>query len=412
MHKRQFLLLQGVSSPFFVRLAHGLQAAGHSVHKVNFNCGDIVYSTGLSTVQFRKPLEYLSGFLSDLYIDLGITDQVLFGDRRPVHARAIERARLHGIRNHVFEEGYFRPHWITLESEGVNRRSLLPKTSSWYLKASDYLQYSSDQVQTFRSPFHIRAWHDVCYHTASALNPIVFPFYQTHSNVSAPIEYAGYLKHIPKMKLVKKSEEEKINEIISSQQAFYLLPLQLNSDVQVRDHPVLHSMPILIEHVMQSFAQYAPQYSMLLIKNHPLDIGLTQYSKLIFQLANTFGISDRVVFFETGDLVKLVTNAIGVVTLNSTAGLVALEHGCPTVALGECIYHFAGLTDQTELDQFWKSLHPPNSDIFKSFKRTVLYATQVNGGFYSGQGIGLAVKGCVERLTRDQSRLQRLLENV
>lgn len=50
---RNVLLLQGPVGPFFSRLAHDLELAGASVHKVNFNAGDSLFYGGvpfLSTV--------------------------------------------------------------------------------------------------------------------------------------------------------------------------------------------------------------------------------------------------------------------------------------------------------------------------------------------------------------------------
>ena len=41
--QKRFLLLQGVSSPFFARLADRLIADGYEVWKVNFNGGDAAY---------------------------------------------------------------------------------------------------------------------------------------------------------------------------------------------------------------------------------------------------------------------------------------------------------------------------------------------------------------------------------
>ena len=40
----------------------------------------------------------------------------------------------------------------------------------------------------------------------------------------------------------------------------------------------------------------------LVIKNHPLDLGLMHYSRVIRQLAARFDLTGRVVYLETGDL--------------------------------------------------------------------------------------------------------------
>ena len=412
LKKHHFLMLQGVSSPFFSKLAQCLIDCGHTVHKISFNAGDLVYSSSLSRRWFRQSLEQLPAFLADIYLRFSITDQILFGDRRPIHTLAINHARQFCIKNHVFEEGYFRPFWITLEREGVNQRSLLPRSSAWYEQAAEYLAIQAQEPRRFTSPFIMRAWHDVRYHFAGLVNPVLFPHYKTHSNVNAALEYAGYLRRFPKLWLSSRKDNEFVNRLISHPNRYYLLPLQLNSDAQVRDHQTLNSMPIFIEYVVRSFTRFAPQDAMLVIKNHPLDIGLSHYNALVKTLVQKFNLKDRLKFIETGDLQALAKHAQGVVTLNSTVGMVSLEAGCPTIALGDAIYNFSGLTAQTSLNDFWSDRTLPDTDLYKKFKAVVLQTSQVNGGFYCSQGISMAVHASVDILTAEQSPLEKLLQRI
>src|SRR6266568_8374875 len=118
--KRSYLFLQGICSPFFSRLADRLLADGHSVSKINFNGGDAAYWGRRPAWSFRWNEAHLAAFMAEKCRISGITDIVLFGDRRPVHRPAIELAKKIGIQTHVFEEGYFRPYWVTLERGGVN----------------------------------------------------------------------------------------------------------------------------------------------------------------------------------------------------------------------------------------------------------------------------------------------------
>ena len=58
---KRFLLLQGVSSPFFARLSDRLLSAGHHVFKVNFNCGDAAYWMPRPAWNFRDAVSSLLG---------------------------------------------------------------------------------------------------------------------------------------------------------------------------------------------------------------------------------------------------------------------------------------------------------------------------------------------------------------
>ena len=409
--KRAFLFLQGVCSPFYPRLARRLTDDGHRVVKVNFNAGDMLYwqQTHSESHLFRGKTDELGDYIKDLWQRYDITDQVLFGDRRPIHRPAVDNAPAAGVRNHVFEEGYFRPFWVTLEREGVNGHSLLPKDPDWFYATGKALPGPEKPVY-FRSSFKIRALHDMCYHTAGLGNPLIAPHYRNHSPITAPTEYLGYAKRFSQLKLLwKRRDAKRIKTLLASGKRFFMLPLQLNTDAQIRDHSSFTNMQEVIEHVMASFAATAAPDTLLCIKNHPLDMGLVNYPALIAELSRRFGLENRMVYLESGDLNLLVKQAAGTVTVNSTVGIVSLEKGCPTYALGEPIYQLPGLTHQGTLADFWQSPMPPNPQLFNYFYRTVMHATQINGGFYCQPGIDIAVNNAARNLEACPSPLEALL---
>ncbi|HMW17285.1 MAG TPA: capsular biosynthesis protein [Accumulibacter sp.] len=406
--KRSFLFLQGPATPFFARLADRLMAEGHTVHHINFCTGDALYWGQRKSWCFRGGMGLLRDFLSEKYRHHGITDQILFGDRRPVHRPAVECGEACGVRTHVFEEGYFRPHWITLEREGVNGHSLLPRDPDWFRDTGMRLDDGPIPVAV-SSPFHKRAAHDVAYHVAGLANPLAFPRYRTHAGVTAPVEYAGYLRRFAVLRLIRARERRRAREIADSGKSYYVLPLQLNTDAQIRDHSRFEHMGEVIDHVLESFARHAPSDSKMVIKNHPLDQGLMNFKRIIETCAKRFDILGRVEYLEEGDLAILMAKTDGVVTVNSTAGLLALEQGRPTHTLSDPIYNLPGLTCQLSLDEFWHVKESPSQDLFACFKRCVMHATQINGGFYCSASIALAAENSAQVLCAERSPLERLL---
>jgi capsular polysaccharide export protein len=167
-------------------------------------------------------------------------------------------------------------------------------------------------------------------------------------------------------------------------------------------------MPQLIDTVLRSFAAHAAPDSWLVIKNHPLDTGLVPYAGQIDRLSAELGIEGRTCYLETGHLPTLLEHARGVITVNSTVGMSALTHRRPTIALGTAIYDLPGLTFQGRLDQFWEHASPPEQKLFRAFRDTVIHTTQVNGDFYTADGIRQAIDGC-GRFLSPQSPLQHLL---
>ncbi|WP_027967634.1 capsule biosynthesis protein [Halomonas halocynthiae] len=405
---RSFLLLQGPCTTFFRRLAQHLVCQGHRVRVLNFNGGDYAFRLGLPCDTFRGKLSDLPAFLADIWQRYAITDQVMFGDRRPVHRPAIEHAASHGVRTHVFEEGYLRPHWITLEREGVNGHSLLPRNPDWFTAAAERL--GPTPAIRFRSSFKVRALNDVAYHLAGLVNPLVCPHYRNHAPVTAPMEYAGYLKRFTMLRLrYRKQAAQRINQLVNSKTPYFVLPLQLNGDAQIRDHSRFKDMRDVISDVMTSFAAHAKPQAQLVIKNHPLDMGLLDYAGYIQRKAMALGLEQRVVYLESGDLNQLLPNASGMVTVNSTAGLVALEHRCPTLTLSDPIYAIHGLTSSATLNAFWEENERPDATLLQSFLTTLRYCTQVNGGFYCNTGMDLAIRNSATLLEADRSPLEEML---
>ena len=408
MSMRSFLFLQAVCSPFFPRLADRLAADGHRIYRVNFNGGDTAYWGMRPAWSFRGSLDTLPCFLDEKFRSFHITDLVLFGDRRPVHLSAIRCAKARAMRIHVFEEGYFRPYWITLERDGVNGNSLLPRDPDWYREVGASLPDYGDG-EPFQSNLRARAMHDMAYHFANLINPLLFPRYRTHWPYVSAVEYAGYARRFPALPFQARRARVIINKLLHSGEPYYLLPLQLNTDAQILHHSPFTNMTDVINYVMRSFAEHAGSDARLVIKNHPLDTGLENYRRIIRRLERRFDVDGRVEYLETGDLSALLSRAQGVITVNSTVGLPSLMQGRPTIALSNPIYNFPGLTFQGPLDAFWREGTAPDGELFRRFRNTVIHTTQVNGGFYSAQGIGMAVSNSLRRLESERSPLDALL---
>lgn len=369
--------------------------------------GDVVYGSG-SRVHFSGAQDQLEDFYFQLMRDERITDLVLFGDQRPVHQPAIKMARMRGVQVHVFEEGYFRPYWVTLERDGVNNQSRLPRDPRWYMDVGKHIPHYKNG-NGFKLSFAQRALHDVLYHASGALNPVCFPRYQTHSRYNAAVEYAGYLRQTLRLIKARAHDAETVYQIASERQPTFLLPLQLDSDAQIREHSPFSCMREVLHNVLRSFSLHAPSNTRLVIKNHPLTPGLVNYQKVTRQIAAHYAVTDRVDFLESGCMPTLLSHVAGVITVNSTVGGSALLHGCPTLTLSDPIYAMPGLTHQSSLDDFWSAPQTPDATLFRRFRNTVIHTTQVNGGFYTPCGIEMAVNNSLEVLMARTSRIELFL---
>lgn len=406
--KRHFLFLQGPTSLFFNAVADKLRERGHFAGHINFNVGDSLFWRGSNKWHFRSSMSEFSAFLLDIIQQYQITDIHMLGDTRPAHEIALKLIDQLGLVAHIWEEGYFRPGWLTLEREGINGHSGLPKDPKWYRDVVARVPEQST-YQPVSNPIHYLAAWEIAYHVPNLLNPILYPGYQTNRPAISGVEMYGWAWRFSKMPYYKWRDARQIESLLVSKKPFFVLPLQLDGDDQLTRHSSFESVSAAIREVMTNFAEHAASGTSLVIKNHPLDTGLIDYGKVVHTCALALDIEARVLYIETGNLDTLLTHALGVVTINSTVGTAALALGCPVIALGNAIYDIDGLTFQGELAAFWREAQAPDSLLYQDFRRVVIHTTQVNGGFYSGRGFSLAAENALRFIEADQSPLQELL---
>ncbi|AJK45180.1 capsule biosynthesis protein [Burkholderia plantarii] len=396
---RSFLVLQGTASLFFSRLAETLASRGHAVCRVNFCGGDWFYGRTKHALNYCGKLSDLPLWYADIVSRERITDVLMFGDCREIHRHLHPVAERFGLRVHVFEEGYVRPHWITLERHGVNGRSLMPSDPAAYLGSHVVTPPAAPGKPTGYNLYE-RVFHDIAYRIANALLAWRFPRYRSHRPRNGLVEYAGLAFRALMQGRHHRHAEAVTRTVLGGGKPYYLFPLQLNSDAQIVVHSPFAGVREAIEQVVRSFARHAPADALLLIKNHPLDTGMIEYRGFAQRVAAEEGVAERVAFINAGHLPTLLEHARGVVVVNSTVGLSALHHERPLIALGTAIYNLPGLTWQGTLDDFWHQREQPDMDLYHAFLDYVMYHTQINGDFYTRTGIAMAVAGAADRLDR------------
>lgn len=391
------LFLQGQIGPFFGELAKALAAQGQAVRRIHFNAGDVRFWPLPGGVDFSAPAEQWPGFFRR-YLDLwGVTDLILFGDCRPLHAAAIGIAQARGVRVHVFEEGYLRPDFITLETGGVNGHSSLPRDAESYLQSAAALP-PWQPPQPVRASFAQRALHDLAYNFATALGAQRFPHYRSHRPWHPFTEYAVGSRRFPLKLVTAQRTSRQVRAIERGGRPYFVFPLQLDADSQIRFHAPPGGIAGAIRTVLLSFAEHAPAETLLVITEHPLDYGPQDQLAAARRLVAMLGLQERVTLLRGGSPMSLLRAARGLVTVNSTLGLSALAEGVPVIALGRAVYQVPGLTHAQGLSRFWRQPQPPEPTLFDAFRRVVRDRTQINGGFFSPEAIAMAVAGSLSRL--------------
>ena len=393
---RTFVFLQGLASGFFEQLAERLSNRGHRVLRINLNGGDWIFWNRPDGLNYRGRAANWPSFFADTVQARGVTDLVLFGDCRPMHRAAIQVARELRLAIHVVEEGYLRPDWVTIEQGGVNGHSSLPRDANWYRETAATLP-PVPEIVGIAASFRRRALADLSYNVSAMLLCWLYPFYRTHRPWHPLVEYAGWARRLLGQSRAERRAAATVRRLDTGE-PYFLFPLQLDCDSQIRLHSSFPGMREAIAAVLTSFAAHAPSDMLLVIKEHPLDNGLIDWRTYVADAARQHGVLDRLVYLEAGDINALVQRCRGVVTVNSTTGTLALAAGVPVITLGNAIYDLQGLTFQGDLSDFWREPTSPDLAMFDAFRRVLAHRCLVRGGFFSDRGLAILTDGAVERI--------------
>jgi len=350
------LLLQGPIGPFFSRLASELTERGFNVWKVNLNGGDRLFYNKDQSIDYSGNLKDWDSYLDRLVVNKSIGRIYLYGDCRAYHRIARKIAKRRGIRVFVFEEGYIRPNYITLEEHGVNGHSPMLHRK---LEFSDLPEASSEDSEVNenvlpKKTFNRSAFYSIAYYIACQLGRKRFSEYQHHRSMKAISEGARWIRSGIRKVRFQRSEKDILQEVIAEyDNNYFVCPLQVHCDMQVVVHSKYNSIEHFIGDVLTSFARHAASNKAIVFKHHPMDRAYKDYTVLFENLVGELGLQGRVFYVHDVCLPTLLKHAEGTVLINSTVGMSSLFHGTPVKTMGKAIYDRAGLTAQRSLESFW-----------------------------------------------------------
>jgi capsular polysaccharide export protein len=174
--------------------------------------------------------------------------------------------------------------------------------------------------------------------------------------------------------------------------------MQKPGDAQLRFHSEYRANNPYLREVMSSFACHADKTALLVIKQHPLDYGIENSKVLFNELVAQHGLEGRAVYIRKLTIESVLAVASGLITINSTGGLAAIEQLVPTIALGKAIYNVPGMTFQDGLDRFWTVRSAPDPQVVRAFVDYLMVQTQINGGYYSHKSLTLLTKNLSEAM--------------
>ncbi|MEM9145619.1 MAG: capsular biosynthesis protein [Pseudomonadota bacterium] len=395
---RTILMLQGPPCGFWRALGQGLSEAGYRVIHVGFHLGDLLIWRQRGQRLYRGRLADWPAWLERLVREEGVNDILYYADRLPYHVAALGVARRLGVRAWAIENGYLRPDWLTMEPEGMGAQSHIPRDAEGIRRMAAGAM-RPDMTPLYSHSFPEEATAEVSYHLAMALGRVGFLRYVSDKHYPPLLDYFSWLRRMAFGGRARRQAETIDAAVAETRWPFFLLALQLQSDYQIRASSPFDCLSEMLEAVVRSFAERAAAGVRLVIKLHPMDNGWENWPKQSQRLAERFGVADRVHSIDGGNLDAMLERARGVITVNSTVGLLALRRACPVIALGDAIYDVPGLTHQGGLDQFWGEPAWPDPALCNDLVAVLASAFQVRGSFYDPAGRRAAIAEITRRLT-------------
>ena len=409
-----FLFLQGPHGPFFHRLGRMLQRAGADVWRVGFNAGDRAFWFQPSTyIPFRGVLDDWDSRFDALVSEKNVTDIVLYGDTRPVHAQAVARATKMGLRIHVFEEGYMRPFWVTYERDGSNGNSRLMNTAVPEMQtALERSDLEAPMPPSHWGDMREHVFYGALYHWFVMFRNGGYRHFKTHRDLPVIKEFGLYVKRLLLMPVQGIERRIATWRIRNGGFPFHLALLQLEHDSSFQMHSPFDTMTDFLELVIRDFAKGAPKHHHLVFKAHPLEDGRVPVRKSLKEMAARFGVSDRVHYVRGGKLARLLDDARTAVTVNSTAGQQVLWRGIPLKTFGSAVYSKPEFVSDQPLAQFFMAAERPDNRAYKDYRRYLLETSQVPGGFYSARGRRQLLRHVVDMMLSDEDPYDALVSGT
>lgn len=399
MSDLHFVFLQGMPCSFFYRIGQKLAGLGHRVSRINLCFGDWLFWHGPDAISYRGRYADWPAFITAFFQQNRVTDLVLLGEQRKYHKEAVKIAQGMGIRVMTTDFGYLRPDWITLEQDGMGGNSRFPRDPKMILAGAERVPNINLSRRYSDSSFKM-ALGDLVYSFGNVIfGGLLYPYYRRSEARAHPLIYfpAIGLRLLGSGRRNRRARA-KMREIHEAGAKYFVLPLQLEHDFQIVAYSSFSGLEEMLELVIESFAMHAAKTSRLVIKSHPWDPGLKQWGRYIDQVAGRLDVAGRIDYLEGGDLDEMMRLSEGVVTVNSTSGLRALQLECPVRVLGQAIYDLPGLADQQKLDSFWKNPQAPDPQLADSFINLLAETIQIRGVFFSEPGATAAVNAFISKL--------------
>ncbi len=391
-----FLFVGAPFGSFFQSVVRELEKDGHTVLRIVTHGGEWLETPSRCRVRFSgKPTEF-KAFLAPLLRTRRINAVVTFNDTLPLQRAALDLADSKNLHTFVLEQGYIRPYWVTLERDGVNGFSRLPRDPNAYRDP----KYAGEDppCQYFKASLrHLTIQTIEHFVGAVALMP-AFGLDLSYYGDSVLRQAVGYTREYAWRLRNSESHILKKLETRTPGSKAFLVIMQKPGDAQLVVHSRHGGNVVFLKDVFESFSKSGPPDGILVVKQHPLDYGPERLPATTAALTKQYGLEGRVVFVRKTSIDKIMPLITAVLTINSTAGLASIVQRKPVFCVGRAFYDIPGLTAGGTMEAFWTNPTPPDSELVAAFISFLMKTSQLNGGFHTAAGLAILVPAFAKRL--------------
>lgn len=403
----RILLLQGPVGPFFRKAQILLNESGFDAWRVCFNVGDRLFALREKTLSFSGTADAWNAWLSEMIGEHGFDYVVLFGCEREIHRVAIGCCERLGVPVICLEEGYVRPGNITVEFGGNNWRSPI----AGKLPPADYSRPAErPRGVAYPSSFGAMASYALVYFLLRNLLSTAGERRLFHKRKRMLVSEAFYwIKNYYRKFRNLNANYRCIERLLEHyDRKYYLIPLQVHDDSQLGRAAGSWNTQKLILKAIVSFARNAPATHQLVFKIHPMERGHSRDRQFIRQVSLLNDVADRVHIIDGGSLGLITRHSAGMVTINSTSGLSAIQHGIPLAVLGQAIYRHPDLAycvnKGIDLDGFWTWNKVAPADVRARYLSWLHERCLVQGDYYAYEGMEIALHALRDKLIEAAAR--------
>ncbi len=375
------LFLVGPIGTFFARLSCYLEDNNIRTYKILFPLHEYGFPKS-RLIKFRQDIYLFKNYLKKIIIDKQIKHIFMYGNVLIPHKQALElvdelkKEDIH-LKTHIFELGYLRPNFVTLENKGINFTSEYIKSREFYLKQDSY---TALPIPKKYARFRIRKlWKTISFINHSFKN---YKIVNSEHKLQPKPKFIWFQIKGFFLKYYFLFTEYEFKKYFFCKN-FFLVILQVSTDSQLTEGSDIKDNMKFIYKVIKDFAEANQNNINLVFKHHPRDRGYTNYFNTIEKLSKEFGVHKKVFYFHDYFLSKLFqnSNCKGTILINSTVGYQSLYHSVPLKSLGITPYNIEGLSDQRDLVSFFKNPIPVDRLLFNKFYKYILENSQINGNF-------------------------------